>query len=47
MNFDYTDEQIMFRNMAREFADREIVPVATEDDRNRYFRPEIIQKMRG
>ena len=45
MNFDFTDEQIMFRNMAREFAQREIVPVATEDDRNRHFRREIIEKM--
>lgn len=45
MNFDYTDEQVMFRNMAREFAEREIMPVASEDDRNKHFRHEIIQKM--
>jgi len=45
MNFDYTDEQVMFRNMAREFAEREIMPVAAEDDQNKHFRHEIIQKM--
>jgi alkylation response protein AidB-like acyl-CoA dehydrogenase len=45
MNFDYTDEQIMFRNMAREFAQREIAPVTTEDDRGGHFRREIIEKM--
>lgn len=45
MDFDLTEEQIMFRNMARAFAQREILPVTKEDDRNAYYRPEIIQKM--
>ncbi|MBM3183644.1 MAG: acyl-CoA dehydrogenase, partial [Chloroflexi bacterium] len=45
MKLDYTDEQVMFRNMAREFAEREILPVASEDDQNRHFRHEIVQKM--
>jgi alkylation response protein AidB-like acyl-CoA dehydrogenase len=35
----------MFRNMAREFAEREIIPVASEDDQNKHFRHEIMQKM--
>lgn len=45
MNFDFTDEQLMLRNMAKEFAEREILPVVKEDDRNSYYRPEITKKM--
>ena len=45
MDFDLSDEQLMFRNLASEFAEREILPVAKEDDKNEYFRPEVIQKM--
>ena len=45
MDFDFTDEQLMFRNMAREFAEREILPLTKEDDQNAYYRPEITQKM--
>ncbi len=45
MDFDLNDEQTMFRNMAREFAEREIVPVAAQDDENAYYRPEITKKM--
>jgi alkylation response protein AidB-like acyl-CoA dehydrogenase len=45
MDFDMSDEQIMFRNMAREFALREIIPVAAEDDKNEHYRPETVQKM--
>ncbi|MBI4301395.1 MAG: acyl-CoA dehydrogenase family protein [Chloroflexi bacterium] len=35
----------MFRNLARDFAQREIIPVAAEDDRNEYYRAETIKKM--
>ncbi|MBM3167202.1 MAG: acyl-CoA dehydrogenase [Chloroflexi bacterium] len=45
MNFDLTDEQILFRNMAREFAEREITPLASEDDQKEYYRPEITKNM--
>ncbi|MBM3173752.1 MAG: acyl-CoA dehydrogenase [Chloroflexi bacterium] len=45
MNFDLTDEQVLFRNMAREFAEREIIPVASEDDQKEYYRPEITKNM--
>jgi len=31
--------------MVRDFAERELLPVAREDDRNGYYRPEIIRKM--
>ena len=45
MNFDLNDEQVMFRNMAREFGEREITPTLKEDDRTQTYRPEIIKKM--
>jgi butyryl-CoA dehydrogenase len=45
MDFDMSDEQIMFRNMAREFALREIIPGVAEDDKNAHYRPETVQKM--
>ena len=45
MDFELSAEQTMFRDMAREFAKREIIPVVKEDDRGEYYRPEIIRKM--
>ncbi len=45
MDFALTEKQRMLRTMVREFAQRELLPVAREDDRNEYYRPEIIKKM--
>jgi alkylation response protein AidB-like acyl-CoA dehydrogenase len=45
MDFEFNDEQTMFRNMAREFSEREIIPSAAEDDRNERYRPDITQKL--
>ncbi|MDO8716568.1 MAG: acyl-CoA dehydrogenase family protein [Dehalococcoidales bacterium] len=45
MDFDLTAEQVMVRNMAREFAQREIIPLAKEDDQNEHYRLETTQKM--
>jgi butyryl-CoA dehydrogenase len=45
MDFTLTKEQEMFRDMAREFAEREIAPSAQERDRAERFFPEIMQKM--
>jgi len=45
MDFELTKEQLMFQNMAREFAEREMKPVVKEDDRNEYYRPELMHKM--
>ena len=45
MDFEFNDEQTMFRNMAREFAEREIIPSAAEDDQNDRYRPDITQKL--
>jgi alkylation response protein AidB-like acyl-CoA dehydrogenase len=45
VNFDFTPEQEMVRNLAREFAEREIAPYAAENDRLERFPAEIIRKM--
>jgi alkylation response protein AidB-like acyl-CoA dehydrogenase len=45
MDFTLTKEQEMFRDMAKEFAEREIAPSAQERDREERFFPEIMQKM--
>jgi len=45
MDFSLTEDQKMLRTMVRDFAERELLPVAREDDRNGYYRPEIITKM--
>ncbi|MBM4451060.1 MAG: acyl-CoA dehydrogenase [Chloroflexi bacterium] len=45
MDFEFNDEQTMFRNMAREFAEREIIPTAAEDDQNERYRPDITEKL--
>ena len=45
MDFSLTEDQKMLRAMVRDFAQRELLPVAREDDRTGYYRPEIIKKM--
>lgn len=45
MNYDLTAEQLMIRNMMRDFADGEVAPGADERDRNREFPLEIMQKL--
>jgi glutaryl-CoA dehydrogenase (non-decarboxylating) len=45
MDFEFTKEQMMFRDMAKEFAEREIAPSARERDREERFFPEIMKKM--
>ena len=45
MDFDLTAEQVMARDMARDFAAKEIVPHAAEDDTTEHYRPETTQKM--
>ncbi|MDP2917050.1 MAG: acyl-CoA dehydrogenase family protein [Dehalococcoidia bacterium] len=47
MDFSLTEDQKMLKTMVQEFAQRELLPVAREDDRNGYYRPEIIKKMAG
>ena len=45
MNFGLTDEQKMIQEMARDFAQKEIVPTLKEDEANHTFRPELVKKM--
>ena len=37
MNFNYTEEQIMIRDAARDFAERELLPYILERDREARF----------
>jgi butyryl-CoA dehydrogenase len=45
IDFELTDEQRLVRETAREFADREIVPRARENDRNERFDTEMVEKL--
>jgi alkylation response protein AidB-like acyl-CoA dehydrogenase len=45
MDFELTEEQKMFRDMARKFAEQEILPTLKENERQEKFDPAIIQKM--
>lgn len=45
MNFELTKDQEMFRKMAREFAERELIPVAQEYDQAGKYPYEIYKKM--
>jgi acyl-CoA dehydrogenase len=46
VNFDLSDEQKLIRHTAREFARREIQPVASQCDRDSRFPVEVFQKAR-
>ena len=45
MNLDLTDEQRMIRDVARDFAEREVRPIAAEIDRDARFPHETIKRM--
>ena len=45
IDFELTDEQRLIRETARDFTDKEIVPVARDNDRNERFDTELVQKM--
>ena len=45
MDFGLTQEQNMFRDMAKEFAQREIAPIARDLDREEKFPRDLIPKM--
>jgi butyryl-CoA dehydrogenase len=45
IEFDLTDEQRLIRETAAEFTDREIVPVARENDRNERFDTDLVRKL--
>jgi len=45
MNFGLTDEQKMMQDMARDFAQKEILPTLKDDEANHRFRPDLVKKM--
>ena len=45
MNFDFTEEQLMIQQTAREFAESEIAPTAIERDKEAKFPTEIVKKL--
>jgi len=45
MDFDLSDELIAARDLARDFAEKEIAPTAAKDDRERTFRRELVRQM--
>jgi len=45
MNFDFTEEQRMIQESAKDFAENEIAPTAIERDINAIFPTEIVKKM--
>lgn len=45
MRFGLTDEQKMMQDMAKDFAQKEILPTLKEDEANHTFRPELVKKM--
>ncbi|WP_062198984.1 acyl-CoA dehydrogenase [Massilibacterium senegalense] len=45
MNFEFTQEQKMVKDMARDFAEKEVRPIADEVDRTSRFPKEVFRKM--
>ena len=45
MDFELSDELIAVRDLAREFAEKEIAPTAAKDDKEHKFRKELLLKM--
>jgi glutaryl-CoA dehydrogenase (non-decarboxylating) len=45
MDFELSDELTAVRELAREFAEKEIAPTAARDDKEKNFRPDLVKKM--
>jgi glutaryl-CoA dehydrogenase (non-decarboxylating) len=45
MDFELSDELIAVRELAREFAEKEIAPTAAKDDKEKTFRADLVKKM--
>ena len=45
MDFELTEEQQAMQKMARDFAQKEILPIMEKDEKEHRFRPEIVRKM--
>jgi glutaryl-CoA dehydrogenase (non-decarboxylating) len=45
MDFELSEELLQVRDLAREFADKEIAPTAAQDDKEKNFRGDLVKKM--
>ena len=45
MDFELSEELTAVRDLAREFAEKEIAPTTAQDDKQRHFRKELLRKM--
>ena len=45
MDFELSEELIAVRDLAREFAEKEIAPTTAQDDKQRHFRKDLLRKM--
>ncbi len=45
MDFELSEEQLMIRNTVRDFAEKEITPVARDNNRNEHFPADLVKKM--
>ena len=45
MDFELSEELIAVRDLAREFAEKEILPTAAKDDKEKNFRGDLVRKM--
>ena len=45
MEFDLSEEQLLMRQLARDFAEKEIRPVVNEDEKSHRFQRELVTKM--
>jgi butyryl-CoA dehydrogenase len=45
IDFELTDEQRLIQETARDFTDREIIPVARDNDRNEHFDTDLVKKL--
>jgi glutaryl-CoA dehydrogenase (non-decarboxylating) len=45
MNFELSEELIAVRDLARDFAEKEIAPTAARDDKEHHFRKDLLKKM--
>ena len=45
MDFDLSEELIAVRDLARDFAEKEIAPTASKDDKEKKFRGDLVKKM--
>ena len=45
MDFELSEDLLAVRDVAREFAEKEIAPGAAKDDREKIFRGDLVKKM--